>query len=77
MQSMLGTTHPLFKLVVRANKNDECTVVPTQHNYVHLNFTNLNGRTIIENMFCRKKRKNYVSFLSAGQTIFLFLSLFI
>ncbi len=63
-----------------ANKNDESTVVPTQHNYVHLNFTNLNGRTKYKISFVEKKKKElsfFFYFLSAGQTIFLFLSLFI
>ncbi len=58
MQSMLGTTHPLLSCV---NKNYECTVVPKQNYYVHLNFTNLNGRSIIQMSYVEEKKiKNYV-----------------
>ncbi len=42
-----------------ANKNDESTVVPTQHNYVHLNFINLNGRTKYKISFVEKKELSF------------------
>ncbi len=55
-----GNYTPTAQLCV--NKNYECTVVPTQNNYVHFNVTNLNGRTIIEMSYVEKKNQELCFF---------------